>query len=225
MVKNSDPLKIIILFGPPGVGKGAQAKFLSEKFNLCHLSTGDLLREEIQKQSELGLLVKKAVESGKFADDEIVMGIITRRINLPENKNGFVMDGFPSNIIQAKMLDKMLSDRDRAIDLVLFITAPEKVILERLQGRRVCSECGATFHTAFKKPKNEGVCDRCNGELTRRKDDDDETHRNRLLTYFERTKPLEEYYKQSGALKNINGDQSIEEVSAEIGSVITGSNR
>lgn len=212
----------IILFGPPGVGKGAQAQILSRRYGLYHLSTGEVIREEIAKGTPLGLRVKDAVNRGQFADDETVLGIVMSRIDLPEYAEGFVMDGFPRTLRQAAMFDTLLADRGRKVSYALFIDAPEEVILIRLGGRRICSQCGETFHKEFKRPKIHGICDRCMGKVIRRHDDDPDTHRERLRTYREKTLPLSEYYTGRGALVLINGNQTVDVVAAEISRTING---
>ena len=212
----------IILFGPPGVGKGAQAHLLSYRYKLGHLSTGEVLREEISRGTDLGLRVKDAVERGEFADDETVLGIVMARISQPEFQNGFIMDGFPRTLGQAEMFDALLRRRGGKVDYALFISAPEQTILGRLAGRRICSVCGKTYHKEFKRPKIHGFCDDCSGRVVRRHDDDPETHRDRLRTYYEKTLPLADYYKRAGVLVNINGDQTVDGVHDEIRRVING---
>ena len=210
----------IILFGPPGVGKGAQAQLLSFNNNIVHLSTGDVIRDEIAKGTALGQRVREAVNRGEFADDETVLGIVMARVDLPEYQSGFVMDGFPRTIRQAELFDELLRDRGRKVTQAFFITAPEKTILERLGGRRICSKCGRTYHKEFRRPKIHGICDVCKGKVIRRHDDDPDTHRERLRTYNDKTLPLVEYYRKNGKLVEINGDQSIESVHEAIEKVI-----
>jgi adenylate kinase len=206
----------LILFGPPGVGKGAQAQLLSYSHGIVHLSTGDVIRDEIAKGTELGLRVRDAVNRGAFADDETVLGIVMSRVDLPEYASGFVIDGFPRTVRQAEMFDVLLADRERKVSHALFISAPEKTILERLAGRRICSNCGRTYHKEFRRPKIHGICDDCKSKVVRRHDDDPETHRERLRTYYEKTLPLADFYRRSGVLAEINGDQQIEAVHEEI---------
>ena len=212
----------IILFGPPGVGKGVQAQIMSERYHLGHLSTGDVIRDEIAKGTELGLRVKDAVNRGELADDETVLGIVMSRIGSPEYKNGFVMDGFPRTIRQAELFDQLLASHGKKVDFALFFSAPEATILRRLGGRRICSRCGATYHEEFKRPRVPGVCDICKGKVVKRHDDEPETHRDRLRTYHEKTLPLAEYYRRQGILVDINGDQPVEAVAEEIRRAING---
>ncbi len=213
----------IILFGPPGVGKGAQAQLLSHRYELPHLSTGDVIRDEIAHETSLGLKVKDAVNRGEFADDETVLGIVMARIDRPEYKNGFVMDGFPRNVRQAELLDKLLAERRRKVSYALVINAPEATILGRLSGRRICSKCGRTYHKEFNRPKIHGICDDpCYGKVVHRPDDTPEAHRDRLRTYAEKTLPLEDYYGKAGILVHINGDQSVDAVAEEIRKAING---
>ncbi len=216
-----EPLAIV-LFGPPGVGKGAQAEILSRNKGLVHLSTGDLLREEIQAGTELGRRVKDAVANGGFADDATVLGIVMSRINRPEYQDGFVLDGFPRNLRQAEMLDDLLSEKGRKVSTALFISAPDDVLLKRLSGRMVCSKCGETYHQEARRPKVVGVCDRCKGPVVRRPDDDPKVQRGRLEAYRVQTAPLEEYYRRAEVLKKVNGNQTIDGVAAEIAKQLDG---
>jgi adenylate kinase len=206
----------IILFGPPGVGKGAQAQILSQTYHLKHLSTGDVIRDEIAKGTDLGLRVKEAVNRGEFADDETVLGIVMSRIDTPEYQNGFVMDGFPRTIRQAELFDQLLANRGKKVDFALFFSAPEETVLRRLAGRRICSSCGATYHEEFRRPRIPGVCDSCKGKVVKRHDDEPTTHRDRLRAYVQKTLPLAEYYRRKGVLVDINGDQSVESVAEQI---------
>ena len=212
----------IILFGPPGVGKGAQAQILSHRHHLSHLSTGEVIRNEIGRESPLGLRVKEAVSRGEFADDETVLGIVMSVIDRPEYQMGFVTDGFPRTVHQAEMFDDLLARRGRKVSYALFMEAPEETILTRLQGRRICASCGQTYHKEFKRPRIHGICDTCKGKVVRRHDDNPTVHRDRLRTYYEKTLPLSEYYRKTGNLVIINGNQTVDEVAAEIEKTIYG---
>ena len=210
----------IVLFGPPGVGKGAQASILSRSRGLVHLSTGDLIRDEIRRGTRLGIRVRDAVNRGEFADDETVLGIVMARIDRPEFQDGFVMDGFPRNIRQAELLDSLLAERGLRVACAVFITAADEIVLQRLAGRRVCSRCRTTYHEQFRRSKTEGICDDCGGVLERRHDDDPVTHRERLLTYHRQTEPLAEYYKRTGIIRTVDGDQTIDRVAIEISTIL-----
>lgn len=212
----------IVLFGPPGVGKGAQASILSRSRRVVHLSTGDLIRDEIRRGTRLGIRVRDSVNRGEFADDETVLGIVMARIDRPEFQDGFVMDGFPRNIRQAELLDALLAERGLRVACAVFITAPDEVVLERLAGRRVCGKCRATYHEQFRRSKTAGICDDCGGPLERRHDDDPATHRERLATYHRQTKPLSQYYTKTGVLRSVDGDQQIDRVAFEISQVLNG---
>lgn len=212
----------IILFGPPGVGKGAQAQILSHRHHLSHLSTGEVIRNEIGRESPLGLRVKEAVSRGEFADDETVLGIVMSVIDQPEYQMGFVTDGFPRTVHQAVLFDDLLARRGRKVSFALFMEAPEETILTRLGGRRICANCGETYHKEFKRPRIHGICDTCKGKVVRRHDDNPTTHRDRLRTYYEKTLPLSEYYQKAGNLVIINGNQTVDEVAAEIEKTIYG---
>ena len=217
-----DPYRGLVLFGPPGVGKGVQAAILGKNFGLVHLSTGDAIREEIKKGTTLGKRVQDAVAKGQLVDDATVLGIVMSRIDLPEYGNGFIMDGFPRTLKQAEMFDKLLAGRKRKVTHALFIVAPDEVVLKRLGGRLVCSKCGATYNEETKRPKVDGVCDACKGPVGRRKDDDPKTQRDRLDQYHAQTTPLADYYTRTGVLKKVNGDQPIDAVAAEISKAIGG---
>lgn len=214
--------RIIILFGPPGVGKGAQAQLLSSRAGLEHLSTGEVLREEIARGTELGRKVQAAVERGSFADDETVLGIVVGRLTAPDAEKGFVLDGFPRNLCQAEALDEVLDAEGRQVDRALMIDAPEDVILKRLAGRRVCAGCGETYHEQFHPPQRPGVCDRCQGRVERRSDDDPEKQRERLRVYREQTAPLIEFYERAGKCSVVSGEGSIEEVAALLEKAVAG---
>ncbi len=202
----------LILMGPPGAGKGTQARRIAEKYSIPQLSTGDMLRAAVKAGSEVGLKAKAAMESGSLVTDDIVVGIISDRIGEPDCAGGFILDGFPRTVEQAKALTKMLKKRDLKIDHVIDITADDEELVGRITGRSTCSKCGEGYHTMFKPSSKAGVCDKCGGELTTRADDNEETVRNRLGVYHEQTAPVLGYYGKKGALKEVDGMQGMDDV-------------
>ncbi len=202
--------------GPPGAGKGTQAEKLTEILNIPHISTGDMFRKAIKDQTDLGKQAKSFMDKGELVPDEVTVGIVKDRIKEEDCKNGFLLDGFPRTVVQANALGKMLEDLGIKLDSVINVEVPYKDLIGRLTGRRICRSCGATYHMIFNPPKGEGVCDKCGGELYQRDDDTEETAKNRLLVYEKQTAPLLEYYNNTGLLVNINGNQLMEEVLAEI---------
>src|SRR3989339_604949 len=206
----------IILFGPPGVGKGTQAARLKEAYNLLHLSTGEALREEVKNQTELGKRAKEAMNKGELVSDEIVVGIVINTMEKASGKNGVMLDGFPRNIPQAQTLDALLSKRNITIDHVLSLESDQEIILKRLAGRRFCNKCGKDYNIYFNPPKVEGECDACeDGILAARADDNEKVHLDRLNVYASQTEPLKEYYAKKGLLRPIDGMVSPDEVFEE----------
>jgi len=197
----------IVLLGSPGIGKGTYAEILSEKYNIPHISTGQLFREEIDKKTELGKIVDDYVNRGELVPDEITIKLVKERLKKRDCKNGFLLDGFPRTIHQAKALEKITK-----IDKVLNFVASEEVIVDRLSGRRTCRKCGAIYHIKNVPPKVEGVCDKCGGELYQREDETLEAVRIRMKEYNKKTKPLVDYYKKRGLLVNVDANPPIEEV-------------
>lgn len=206
----------IILLGPPGVGKGTQANNLSKKFNLPKISTGDILRDAAKQETELGKKAKECMEKGILVPDEVVIGIIKELLKKEEYNNGFFLDGFPRTISQAKALVNVTD-----IDTVLNLKASDESIIKRLSTRRVCENCQTGFNIISLKPKQEGICDKCGGNLILRDDDKPETIKKRLEIYNNQTKPLIEYYEEKGILKNINAEPSIKEVFEEAVKVLS----
>ena len=206
----------IILFGAPGAGKGTQAVELVNKYKLTHISTGEMFREAIAKQTEMGKLANSYISKGKLVPDEVTVGLVKERLAQEDCKNGFILDGFPRTLPQAECLDQICSELNIKIDNVIDIEVSTDDIIERLSGRRVCRSCGASFHLIFNKPKQEGVCDLCGGELYTRKDDNKESVAVRIYTYQAQTTPLINFYKNKGILLEINGQQDINEVFKEI---------
>lgn len=198
----------IILFGAPGAGKGTQAEAIAEQSSIPTISTGNIIREALKSGTELGLKVKSYMESGGLVPDEIVIKIIEERVSKSDCKKGFILDGFPRTIPQAEALDKMGINIDKVIE----IDVSDDIIIERMSGRRVCEQCGLSYHLKNKKPQQEGICDKCHGTLVQREDDQPDTVKNRLKIYHAQTKPLENYYEKQGKLVIIHGDnKSIEE--------------
>lgn len=206
----------LLFLGPPGSGKGTQAKLLAEKYGLVHVAPGDIFRAEIKAKSELGLLVEGILASGALVDDATTVRIIEKRLRSPEAAAGFVLDGFPRNLAQAEALERMLSSMEESLDLVLNLVVAEELIVERARTRRVCSQCGKPYSLAVQPPKVAGKCDVCGGELTTRKDDAEETVRERLQVYHKATKPLEDYYGGKGLVAVVDGEGEVAEVNGRI---------
>jgi len=204
-------MKLIIL-GPPGAGKGTQAEILIKKLNAPQISTGDILRDAVNRGTPIGLRAKSFINAGNLVPDEIIIGITSDRLSEEDCKVGFILDGVPRTIVQAETLD----EQGIGIDYVLSIEVPDEVILERLAGRRVCSGCRQTYHVITNPPSTEGVCNSCGEELIIRKDDDPETIKNRLKTYHEQTEPLKAYYKAQGKLREVEGAFNVADTTAEV---------
>lgn len=200
----------LIFLGPPGVGKGTQAANISLKKNISHISSGDLLRTAVDAKTEIGLKAKEYIEKGLLVPDELVVKIVVEKITSAECEKGFILDGFPRNLSQAKSLDNTLNESGKRIDKVFYFTASEDVIIKRIAGRRICKSCGAQYHEMFSPPVNDNVCDKCGSELYQRKDDNPETTSVRSEVYKEQTEGLIDYYKRNGELieVNCNGGES-----------------
>lgn len=205
----------LLMMGPPGAGKGTQAVKLVEKFNIPQISTGDMFRAAVKAGTELGLKAKACMESGSLVPDEVTIGIVRERLAKDDCAGGFILDGFPRTVAQADALAKILSDLGKEISCVLNISVPAQYLIERAVGRRICKGCGATYHIKYNPPKGE-ACDNCGGELYQRADDNETTLRQRLMAYEESTRPLIDYYKASGVYHEIDGTQSIEQVTEEL---------
>ena len=210
----------LILLGPPGCGKGTQAKLLIDTYRIPQISTGDILREAVRKGSPLGLEAKTYMDKGLLVPDSLVIKIIEERLGQSDCEHGFVLDGFPRTVAQAEALDTTLAQREVAIEHVLSIEVDEGALIKRLTGRRSCRRCGESFHIVFNSPKKDGVCDKCQGELYQRDDDKEETIRNRLQVYQSQTAPLINFYKRKGILRSIDGMGSIEEIATRIVTVL-----
>lgn len=205
-----------ILMGPPGAGKGTQAAVLVDKYQIPHISTGDMFRAAIKDGTALGLKAKEFMDAGSLVPDEVTIGIVAERLAKADCKSGFLLDGFPRTIAQADALDKILVDLHMKLDGVINIEVDEAKLLERLTGRRICRQCSATYHMVFNPPSKSSTCDKCGGELYQRSDDTLETAKNRLDVYNSQTQPLIDYYQGKGVLKEINGDQEISKVLEDI---------
>ena len=195
----------IILLGAPGAGKGTQAEKICEKLNIPAISTGNIIRAALKNGTEMGLKAKSYMDAGQLVPDEVVIGIIKDRLKDDDCKNGFILDGFPRTIPQAQALVDMGIDIDKVID----IEVPDEKITKRMSGRRVCSKCANSYHMEYKKPKVEGICDACGGELVQRKDDAPETVQARLVEYHEMTEPLKGFYENLGKLRIVEGQEEV----------------
>ena len=209
-------MKRVVLLGPPGAGKGTQASGIAEKYNICHISTGDIFRANIKQGTELGLKAKAYMDRGELVPDELTCDLVEDRIMQEDCKNGYLLDGFPRTVFQAEHFDKFLASKGEALDDVVDMEVPESVLIPRAAGRRVCRNCGQPYHVTNMPPKKEGVCDVCGGEVYQRADDAEETVRNRLKVYGEQTAPLTDYYKKANILRTVNGDQEMNKVFADI---------
>ncbi|MDE3840619.1 adenylate kinase [Bacillus methanolicus] len=212
----------LVLMGLPGAGKGTQAEKIVEKYNIPHISTGDMFRAAMSEGTELGLKAKSFMDKGELVPDEVTIGIVRERLSKDDCQKGFLLDGFPRTVAQAEALDAMLAGMDKKIDYVIHVDVDQEILMERLTGRRICKSCGATYHLVFNPPTVDGVCDRCGGELYQRADDNSETVQNRLEVNKKQTKPLLDFYESKGYLRNINGQQDIEKVFADIDELLGG---
>ncbi len=213
----------IILLGPPGAGKGTQAQRLQADLGMVQLSTGDMLRAAVASGSELGQKAKGIMERGELVPDDLMVGLIERRIAEPDCAKGFILDGFPRTEAQAEALDKMLARSAKKLDRVIEMEVDEKALIQRIVGRFTCAKCGAGYHDTFKRPKVEGVCDVCGSrEFTRRKDDNADTMKTRMAAYRAQTEPLLPYYRSRGVLRKVDGMVSMDEVYRQIRAVLTG---
>ena len=210
----------LILLGPPGAGKGTQAAKIVEKYNIPHISTGDIFRANIKEGTELGKKAQEYMNKGELVPDELVVDLVVDRVQQDDCKNGYVLDGFPRTIPQAEALDKALAEFGDKIDYAIDVNVPDENIVKRMGGRRACLNCGATYHIVFNPTKVEGKCDACGAETVLRDDDKPETVQKRLSVYHEQTQPLIDYYKAQGILKSVDGTKPMDEVFADIVAIL-----
>ena len=206
----------IIMLGAPGAGKGTQAQMICDKYNIPHISTGDLFRSNIKNGTELGKKAKEYMDKGQLVPDELTVELLLDRVANEDCKEGYVLDGFPRTIPQADVLDKELTKLSDKIDFAIDVEVPDENIVRRMSGRRACLKCGATYHIEHIPPKQEGICDRCGSELVQRDDDKPETVQNRLSVYHEQTQPLIEYYNGKNILKTVDGTKDMNDVFEDI---------
>lgn len=211
----------LILLGAPGAGKGTQAKRLEEAYGIVQLSTGDMLRAEVASGSDLGKELKSVMEAGKLVTDELIISMISSRVEQDDCQKGYILDGFPRTTAQAEALDAMLADKGQKLDEVIEMKVDEEALVERITGRYTCAKCGQGYHDTFQKPVTDGVCDKCGGEeFSRRADDNEETVRSRLDAYREQTAPIAAHYDAKGMLKSIDGMADIDEVTSQLKAIL-----
>jgi adenylate kinase len=212
----------LVLLGGPGAGKGTQAERLSAALAIPQISTGDLFRENLKGETELGLLAKGYMERGELVPDDVTVGMVRERLKRPDAAQGAILDGFPRTVAQAEALDQLLEDMGQGLAAVPYIKVPEDVLLARLAGRWTCQACGAMYHQIFSPPQEAGVCDRCGGSLYQRPDDTPETQKHRIEVYFEQTAPLIDYYRNKGLLVEVDGRPGIDEIQSELLDIVQG---
>ena len=210
----------IIMLGAPGAGKGSQASRLATEYQLPHIATGDIFRANLKEETELGKRAKSFMDKGELVPDDITIAMLLERIHKEDCKNGYILDGFPRTIPQAEALKEALAKKDEKIDLALDVEASDELIIKRMAGRRTCPACGAIYHIVTLPPKTDGICDRCGADLIQRKDDNEETVKNRLKIYHEVTKPLISYYKKEGILEEIDGAEELDKVFEKVKRII-----
>jgi adenylate kinase len=215
----------LVLMGLPGAGKGTQAERIVDDYGIPHISTGDMFRAAIKEETELGLKAKSFMDKGELVPDEVTIGIVEERLGKNDCSNGFLLDGFPRTVAQADALEDILAKQDRSIDYVVNINVDKDALMDRLTGRRICKNCGATYHLIFNPPAKQGICDKCSGELYQRDDDNEKTVSNRLEVNMKQSKPLLEFYSEKGYLVNIDGQKHINEVYGDIKDLLGGLNK
>lgn len=212
----------LVLMGLPGAGKGTQAEKIVANYHIPHISTGDMFRSAIKNQTELGLEAKAFMDKGALVPDEVTIGIVRERLAQADCQKGFLLDGFPRTVAQAEALESILKSLDKKMDYVININVDKDILMERLTGRRICKECGSTYHLVFNPPAKAETCDRCGGELYQRADDNADTVQNRLDVNIAQTKPLLDFYESKGYLRNIDGQQHIDQVFSQLNELLKG---
>lgn len=212
----------IVLLGPPGAGKGTQAKMIVQKYSIPHISTGDIFRKNISEETPLGKKAKEYIDQGLLVPDELTIDIVKDRLQQNDCKEGFLLDGFPRTVFQAEALDSFLKSFEKEVEVGLLIEVPRKDILNRMTGRRMCRNCGASYHVTFNPTKVEGKCDLCGGDVVQRKDDTEDTVKERLNVYDKQTQPLIDYYKKYDKLKEVDGTQDINKVFEDVIDILRG---
>lgn len=210
----------IIMLGAPGAGKGTQAEKICDRYQIPHISTGDIFRANIKNGTELGKKAKQYMDQGALVPDELTCDLVVDRISQPDCANGYVLDGFPRTIPQAEALDRALQARGEKVDFAIDVEVPDENIVKRMSGRRACLNCGATYHLMYKPPKKEGICDNCGSELVLRDDDKPETVQKRLEVYHAQTQPLIDFYQKAGVMHSVDGTQDIDKVFADITGIL-----
>ena len=211
----------VIFLGPPGAGKGTQAKALAQEWRVPQIATGEMLRDAVKAGTPLGRQAQQIMESGALVPDEVMVGLIADRLRQPDAAGGFILDGFPRTIAQAEALNKLLKDLGQSLDAVVYFDVPEAELIRRLTGRRLCRQCQTAYHMVSAPPKKPGVCDRCGGELYQRDDDSESTVRHRLEVYARQTAPLLDYYRGRGVLSSVKGDGDMKTIGAAIRKAVT----
>lgn len=212
----------IVFMGLPGAGKGTQAERIVASFGIPHISTGYMFRQAVREGTPLGLKAKEYMDKGLLVPDEVTVGIVRERLSQGDCAKGFLLDGFPRTVPQAEALDATLAELGRRLDHVIYLDVCKETLLARLTGRRICRQCGATYHVVFNPPRQEGVCDKCGGELYQRDDDKEETVATRLEVNLAQMEPLLAYYEEKGLLRRVNGEQEIDAVFADIAQILRG---
>ncbi len=211
----------LVFLGPPGAGKGTQAKRIEERYSIVQLSTGDMLRAEVASGSDLGTEAKELMEAGKLVSDDMIIAIVSNRIDQDDCKNGFILDGFPRTVNQAEALTAMLEDKNLKLNYCISLKVDDELLVARITGRYTCAKCGQGYHDEFEKPSKEGVCDKCGGtEFSRRADDNEKTVRSRLEAYHSETAPILPYYEERDLLRSVDGMAPIDEVTKELNAIL-----